>query len=140
VSLLFPVTLLVAGLDRRAGAEQIAAPLEALGMALFAAGYGFGLWAMRVNAFFSGFARLQEDRGQRLVDAGPYAFVRHPGYAEHRRALPMPLALGSTRRTCPRARARAAAGAHGARGPHARALPGYADHGSACIPAPAGIW
>jgi protein-S-isoprenylcysteine O-methyltransferase Ste14 len=36
---------------------------------------------MRVNRFFSSIVRIQSDRGQHVVTAGPYAFVRHPGYA-----------------------------------------------------------
>jgi protein-S-isoprenylcysteine O-methyltransferase Ste14 len=35
---------------------------------------------MRVNRFFSSVIRIQTDRGQHVVNAGPYAFVRHPGY------------------------------------------------------------
>ncbi|MBU6452142.1 MAG: isoprenylcysteine carboxylmethyltransferase family protein [Cyanobacteria bacterium REEB67] len=39
------------------------------------------LWAMQANFFFSSAIRLQEDRGQQVVAAGPYAWIRHPGYA-----------------------------------------------------------
>jgi protein-S-isoprenylcysteine O-methyltransferase Ste14 len=42
------------------------------GMALSAA-------AMSANPFFEGTARIQPD--QRVVAAGPYAVIRHPGYA-----------------------------------------------------------
>ena len=46
-----------------------------------ALGFAFGLsaGAMATNPFFEGTARLQP--GQRVVDQGPYATVRHPGYA-----------------------------------------------------------
>lgn len=37
--------------------------------------------AMIVNRFFSVVIRIQDDRGHRLVDSGPYAVIRHPGYA-----------------------------------------------------------
>ena len=37
--------------------------------------------AMAVNPYFEGTARIQGDLGQRVVDAGPYRRVRHPGYA-----------------------------------------------------------
>ena len=33
------------------------------------------------NAYFAGVVRLQVDRGQRVVSTGPYAAMRHPGYA-----------------------------------------------------------
>lgn len=37
-------------------------------------------WSMKVNPFFEKTARIQSDRGHRVVDAGPYKYVRHPGY------------------------------------------------------------
>ena len=37
-------------------------------------------WAMWVNRFFSSVVRIQKDRGQEVVQNGPYHFVRHPGY------------------------------------------------------------
>lgn len=52
--------------------------------------------AMRENRFFSAVVRVQEDRGHRVVDSGPYAFVRHPGYAGMIAGIPASgLALGS---------------------------------------------
>jgi protein-S-isoprenylcysteine O-methyltransferase Ste14 len=36
---------------------------------------------MAVNPFFSAVARIQDDRGHAVVSAGPYRWVRHPGYA-----------------------------------------------------------
>ncbi len=38
------------------------------------------LWAMRTNNFFSFTVRIQKDRGQAVVQNGPYHFIRHPGY------------------------------------------------------------
>jgi protein-S-isoprenylcysteine O-methyltransferase Ste14 len=35
---------------------------------------------MRANPFYSSAVRVQADRGHRVVEAGPYRFVRHPGY------------------------------------------------------------
>ena len=37
-------------------------------------------WAMLVNTHFEKTVRLQTDRAHRVVDVGPYRFVRHPGY------------------------------------------------------------
>jgi protein-S-isoprenylcysteine O-methyltransferase Ste14 len=42
--------------------------------------YLFMAWATMANRFFSSAVRLQADRGQVVVDSGPYRFVRHPGY------------------------------------------------------------
>jgi protein-S-isoprenylcysteine O-methyltransferase Ste14 len=54
------------------------------------------IWAMKTNRFFSSFVRIQQERGHQVVDAGPYRFVRHPGYAFWGvRTLGVPLLLGS---------------------------------------------
>jgi len=45
-----------------------------LGLSLFI----FSLWK---NQFFSNTVRIQKDRGHHVIDKGPYAFIRHPGYA-----------------------------------------------------------
>ncbi len=52
--------------------------------------------AMRENRFFSSVVRVQDERGHRVVDSGPYSIVRHPGYAGLIWAIPFSgLALGS---------------------------------------------
>jgi protein-S-isoprenylcysteine O-methyltransferase Ste14 len=52
--------------------------------------------AMHENHFFSTVVRVQTERGHRVVDSGPYAVVRHPGYAGMLLATPFSgLALGS---------------------------------------------
>src|SRR5436190_14720398 len=52
--------------------------------------------AMLVNRFFSVVIRIQDDRGHRVVDSGPYAVVRHPGYAGMMLATPlMAITFGS---------------------------------------------
>ena len=38
------------------------------------------LLAEAVNKFFEVTVRIQTERGQRVIDTGPYAIVRHPGY------------------------------------------------------------
>ncbi|MGA3402133.1 MAG: isoprenylcysteine carboxylmethyltransferase family protein [Acetobacteraceae bacterium] len=89
---------LVAGYDRgrlhAAGGVPVA--LEVLGFLLVATMWLVTLWAMQVNRFFSSAARLQPDRGQRVIDAGPYSVVRHPAYAVALLGCPANgLALGS---------------------------------------------
>ncbi|MEN6384223.1 MAG: isoprenylcysteine carboxylmethyltransferase family protein [Phycisphaerales bacterium] len=44
------------------------------------ASYCFITWAMFTNNFFSSRVRIQSDRGQYVVQRGPYKYVRHPGY------------------------------------------------------------
>ncbi|NQV21978.1 MAG: isoprenylcysteine carboxylmethyltransferase family protein [Rhodospirillales bacterium] len=50
------------------------------GVALYAGGQALLIWSMVVNPFFEKTARIQKDRDHRVVDGGPYALVRHPGY------------------------------------------------------------
>jgi protein-S-isoprenylcysteine O-methyltransferase Ste14 len=77
-----PLLLLsVAGLDVRFGwTGQLAVGIHAVGLALLLFGYAVIGWAMVSNRFFSGLVRIQKERGHTVVTAGPYSFVRHPGY------------------------------------------------------------
>ncbi|MFH1683346.1 MAG: isoprenylcysteine carboxylmethyltransferase family protein [Candidatus Margulisiibacteriota bacterium] len=38
-------------------------------------------WALLENKFFETGVRVQKERGQTVISTGPYAIVRHPGYA-----------------------------------------------------------
>ncbi len=51
-----------------------------LGYVLLTAGIGIMTWAQAVNRFFEPGVRIQTDRGQTVIDTGPYAVIRHPGY------------------------------------------------------------
>jgi protein-S-isoprenylcysteine O-methyltransferase Ste14 len=51
-----------------------------LGYALLLAGVGITAWAQAVNKFFEPGVRIQAERGHSVIDTGPYAIVRHPGY------------------------------------------------------------
>jgi protein-S-isoprenylcysteine O-methyltransferase Ste14 len=73
----------VAGLEARDGVSSLPATPAAwlLGLVLFGAGSALLTWSMVVNPFFEKTVRIQTDRGHRVIDDGPYARVRHPGYA-----------------------------------------------------------
>ncbi len=73
---------LIAGLDRGRfhWSDDVPLWLRVVGFIAVAGGYALCLWAMRVNRFFSSVIRIQSDRGQHVIDSGPYAVVRHPGY------------------------------------------------------------
>ncbi|HTV35064.1 MAG TPA: isoprenylcysteine carboxylmethyltransferase family protein [Xanthobacteraceae bacterium] len=73
---------IIAGLDhgRFHWSDTVPTWLQWLALAAVAASYVLCLWAMRTNRFFSSIIRIQRDRGQVVITAGPYAFVRHPGY------------------------------------------------------------
>ena len=76
--------------------DRVPTALQAGALALFALAFVWALWAIAVNRFFVPVIRLQPDRGHRVVDAGPYAIVRHPGYAGMALLSPaVALALGS---------------------------------------------
>jgi protein-S-isoprenylcysteine O-methyltransferase Ste14 len=67
-----------------------------LGYILFLVGMGILTWAEAVNKFFEPTVRLQTDRGQTVIDSGPYSVVRHPGYVGGTLFfVGTPLALGS---------------------------------------------
>jgi protein-S-isoprenylcysteine O-methyltransferase Ste14 len=70
--------------------------LRAVGVAGCGASTFLVFRAMLANRFFSAVVRVQRDRGHHVVDTGPYAAVRHPGYAGMILAVPFSaLALGS---------------------------------------------
>jgi protein-S-isoprenylcysteine O-methyltransferase Ste14 len=73
---------IIAGLDQRFHWSDIV-PLAGVvaGLVIFAIGWGVAVWSASVNPFFSPAVRIQEERGQRVISAGPYTIVRHPGYA-----------------------------------------------------------
>ena len=51
------------------------------GYLVFLAGFALVAWAQAVNRFFEPGVRIQSERHHHVVDGGPYAVVRHPGYA-----------------------------------------------------------
>ena len=51
------------------------------GYAMFIGGYVGTAWAQSVNRHFEASVRIQTDRDHKVIDTGPYARIRHPGYA-----------------------------------------------------------
>lgn len=71
----------LAGLQFRSGWPlQLPAALIWPALTLWIVGAALILWAMRSNPYFAPLLRIQRERGQRPVDQGPYALIRHPGY------------------------------------------------------------
>ena len=87
----------VAGFDAvRFEWSTMAPALWVLGLVVFAPGALLFTWSMGVNPFFEKTVRIQSERGHRVIDTGPYAFVRHPGYLGFVGwGLGTPLLLGS---------------------------------------------
>ncbi len=121
-----------AGLDRAAhGGATLPAAAWFAGLALFAGAMAASARAMAVNPFFEGTVRIQRDVGQRVVDVGPYRFVRHPGYVGLAGwALASPLLLISARAFVPALAAAAWVGLRTALEDATlrRELDGYADY------------
>lgn len=70
--------------------------VNVIGGVLIVAGFLATLAVFNANSFAEPTVRLQSDRGQRVIDSGPYAIVRHPMYAAAILYLfGMPLLLGS---------------------------------------------
>lgn len=81
----FPVSLLVfpivAGLDvGRFKWSQLGISYSIGGVILYVICFVLGYWAVVVNEHFETTVRIQEDRGHKVINNGPYRFVRHPGY------------------------------------------------------------
>jgi protein-S-isoprenylcysteine O-methyltransferase Ste14 len=85
------------GVAREPGASWL------LGLAIFTPGWTLVIWSMVVNPFFEKTVRIQTDHGHRVIDTGPYAYIRHPGYVGFAVGwiLPTPLLLASTRAFIP---------------------------------------
>jgi protein-S-isoprenylcysteine O-methyltransferase Ste14 len=82
------------------GRWQWSPPMSSLwrfvGLTTFLAGLFLFVYAMSVNRFFSTVIRIQTDRGHHVVDRGPYAIVRHPGYVGMMAVVAtLPLTFGS---------------------------------------------
>jgi protein-S-isoprenylcysteine O-methyltransferase Ste14 len=96
--LFWPVSTVVAGLDygRLHFSPSIPMPVRLTALLAFALGLAFSVWAMVANKFFVKFVKIQTDREHIVITNGPYAYVRHPGYAGSLLAfISLPVALGS---------------------------------------------
>jgi len=96
LSLLY-LPVIVGGLDHRHGwTTPFLVWANVVGLLLCALGYGFAVWALVENRFFTSVVRIQTERGHEVCDSGPYRSVRHPGYAGNLLGVVgIPLALDS---------------------------------------------
>ncbi|NVB38502.1 isoprenylcysteine carboxylmethyltransferase family protein [Pseudenhygromyxa sp. WMMC2535] len=91
---LFIAGFILPGLDFRFGWSQLPWPVILAANALVAAGYALVFWVLRTNSYAS--RTIEVDAGQRVIDTGPYAWIRHPMYTGVLvMMLASPLALGS---------------------------------------------
>lgn len=73
--------LVAIGLDRRLHGSDFALALQALGLAMLLLSTGFIMWVMHENSFAAPVVKVQSERGHRVIESGPYAWVRHPMYS-----------------------------------------------------------
>jgi protein-S-isoprenylcysteine O-methyltransferase Ste14 len=94
IVLSFFASIALPALDYRYGWSPVPPQVSVVGDALILLSFLFMFWVIRVNSFAASNIRVEKD--QRVIDTGPYAYVRHPMYAA---ALwlfvGVPLALGS---------------------------------------------
>jgi protein-S-isoprenylcysteine O-methyltransferase Ste14 len=85
-----------AALDARYAWSSVSTSMVIPGYILFTLGFATSVWVYAVNKFAEPSVRIQSDRGQKVIDTGPYACVRHPLYsASIVLFVGMSLALGS---------------------------------------------
>ena len=79
--ILEPIFLATAALDAgRFGWSAMPMVVRAIGTAAVVAAIGVMYWCAAANHFLSARSRIQNERGQTVVQHGPYRFVRHPLY------------------------------------------------------------
>lgn len=82
--------------DKRFSWSSVPVPLQTLGAGLISLAMLLSWRALKENSYAAPVVKLQKERGHRVVDTGPYAYVRHPMYASVILfALGLPLLLGS---------------------------------------------
>jgi protein-S-isoprenylcysteine O-methyltransferase Ste14 len=91
--ILVPIFVLP-GIDWRLGWSSVPEAVSWAGIAAMALGFALFFLVMRANSYASRVVEIQE--GQKVIDRGPYAVVRHPMYSSMMIFyLASPLTLGS---------------------------------------------
>lgn len=74
--------LVLIGLETRwAGGPHTAVAVLAAGALAMIGAHLLIVWAFKANTFATTVVRLQAERGQTVIDTGPYTWVRHPIYS-----------------------------------------------------------
>ena len=76
----FYIQIIVIGLDMRYGWTGLGWEYGILGFLLLNISQLLLFWSMAVNSYFETTVRIQKEKNQVVVTAGPYRYVRHPGY------------------------------------------------------------
>ncbi len=73
-------TFVAANFEMRGAVPKAPGAVWLIGFALYVPGWALTIWSMVVNPFFEKMVRIQTDHGHHVIEKGPYAYVRHPGY------------------------------------------------------------
>ena len=93
---LITLTVAAVSVNRLRPCFNVPMPLRDAALAVLALSGSLQTWAMVVNPFFSPVVRLQTECGHRVIESGPYKFMRHPGYFAMSISIPASaLAVGS---------------------------------------------
>ncbi len=93
-SIFVSAIFVVSAFDYRMGWSSVPTSVVVFGNVLVAIGFWLIFWVFRANSFAS--STIELSAGQRVIDTGPYALVRHPMYAAAMVLFfGVPLALGS---------------------------------------------
>ena len=92
--IIFLLAFLIPGFDYRFGWSEVPVWVVLLAAALVLLSYAMIFWVFRENSYASRVVEVME--GQRVIDSGPYAIVRHPMYIGSTMFYVLsPLVLGS---------------------------------------------
>jgi protein-S-isoprenylcysteine O-methyltransferase Ste14 len=94
--------MIVAGIDRRLGWSDVPGWMRIIGAAFIAITYYTTYRVALENEFAAPVVKIQKSRGHKVIDTGPYQYVRHPMYTGLVfRSIGTPLLLGSWWGLCP---------------------------------------
>lgn len=78
---LLPTIFMIAGFDVvRFGWSEMPTLFQVLAWLGLCSAASLIFWTVAANTFLARYVRIQDDRGQKVVTAGPYHYVRHPMY------------------------------------------------------------
>jgi protein-S-isoprenylcysteine O-methyltransferase Ste14 len=94
IFVMFFALIVLPAFDHRYGWSPVPPTVSIIGDVLIVLSFLFMFWVLKVNSYAASNIRVEES--QRVIDTGPYAYVRHPMYAGAIWLLVgIPLALGA---------------------------------------------
>src|SRR6267142_2049667 len=95
----FIALIVLPALDHRYGWSPVPPSVTIAGDVLIVLSFLFIFWVIKVNSYAA--SNIRVEKGQKVIDTGPYAYVRHPMYAGAIWLfIAIPLALGSWLTIC----------------------------------------